>query len=85
MEAQKVTVVCKFKVNVARQTNRRPDTIVHTTCRMSTEAVPAIAIPATGAAELMAKAIADAQDAIRTSVSMKKKNFSASDSRPIMY
>ena len=55
---------------------------IHTACRMNAEAVPAIAIPATGAAELMAKAIADAQDVIRTSVSMKKKNLPASDSRP---
>ena len=55
--------------------------IIHTACRINAEAVPAIAIPATGAAELMAKAIADAQDVTRTSVSMKK-NLPASDSRP---
>jgi len=50
---------------------------------MNAEAVPAIPTAATGETELMAKAVIDAQDAIRASVSIKKKKFPASASRPI--
>ena len=50
---------------------------------MNAEAVPAIPIAATGATELMANAVIDAQDASRAIVSIKKKKFPASLSRPV--
>jgi len=55
---------------------------LHTTCKMITALVPTIARAATGARALTANARAEALMANSAIVSMKKKNFSTSGSKP---